>query len=291
MVDANYFSPYIRIAMDSLINPPWQLRERVIFDYELLYIKEGQILITIEDCTYTGRAGDVFLFKPRQRHSIQIEGNTCFRQPHIHFDLFYQSDSPEVMVSFKKLDEMNENELTLFREDITLNTPGLMLPNKINIRNIQYFEDMLFDIIHAYEERMPFYEVEVKGLFLKLWAYVLRENNFSNDPLSFSYLNELKSIKDYIRKNSDKDISLDELSRKYKISKYHLSRLFKRAFGITPIYYSHLVRVEKARELIQYSNLSLTEISDTLGFSSINAFSRAFKNMVGVPPTFYRGRK
>jgi hypothetical protein len=61
-MDLKYFSPYIRVAMDSIIGAPWHLKERVIFDHELLYIKEGKVLITVEEKEYIGIPGDIFLF-------------------------------------------------------------------------------------------------------------------------------------------------------------------------------------------------------------------------------------
>lgn len=288
-MDYNYLSPYIRVAMDSLINPPWNVSERVIFDYELLYIMEGSVVITIEDTEYMGQPGDVFLFKPRQRHSIQTKGNTKFRQPHIHFDLFYQEDSPNVRVSFKALDSMSLEELEYFREDVTFE--GLMkLPNKLPLKNVEYFENMLFDIIKEYKEKTPFYDIVVKGLFLKLWAYLLRQYNYSLNPGVFNYIDELERIKEFIKINLDKEITLDHLAKIFKISKFHLSRSFKKAFGTTPIHYSQLLRIEKAKELIQYSSMNLTGISEMLGFKSINAFSRAFRNIEGVPPSYYKRR-
>ena len=57
-------------------------------DYELLYLMEGQLLVTVEDEVYYGKAGDYFFFKPVARHTIQkIIGSTHIRQPHVHFDL------------------------------------------------------------------------------------------------------------------------------------------------------------------------------------------------------------
>lgn len=58
-------SPYIRVAMDSKIDFPWHLTERVLFEYELLYVKEGRIKVTIEDQSYIGepvrRISSIFL--------------------------------------------------------------------------------------------------------------------------------------------------------------------------------------------------------------------------------------
>src|SRR5690349_10308368 len=102
-MDLDSISPYIRVAFPSSINAPWHLKERVIFDYEILLIKEAELLITIEDKSYHGMPGDIFLFKPRQRHSMRIIKGTRFIQPHIHFDLFYHENRHDVKVSFNPL--------------------------------------------------------------------------------------------------------------------------------------------------------------------------------------------
>jgi AraC-like DNA-binding protein len=288
-MDLNYISPYIRVAMDSIVTPPWRITERVIFDYELLYIKEGNVKIVIEDVIYFGNPGDIFLFKPKERHSIEILGKEQLRQPHIHFDLLYKTDSPDVKVSFKALDKMTEEELRYFREDITSNEE-IRLLNVISIRNKMYFEELLFEIIKEYSEKMPLYQISVKGLFIKLWTYIIRENNFVSNSEIFSNIEELNSIKEYLTFNVHKEITLNLLEKEFKLSKFHLSRLFKKAFGMTPIHYHQLIRIEKAKEMIQFSNMSITEISEIFKFKSINAFSRSFRNIEGVAPSFYRTR-
>lgn len=289
LMDTKYLSPYIRVAMDSIIHPPWSLPERVIFDYELLYVMEGNIHVTVEDNSYNGKAGDVFLFKPKQRHSISVIGENCFRQPHIHFDLFYTSDSPEVKVSFKALEEMSDLDMKKFRRDIT-NCSSMQLPNRIHIQNIKLFEEMLFDIIKEYEMKLPFYETNLQGLFIRLWTYLNRENFWHTNPVVLNKIPELMKVREYLNCNSNKEVSMKELAEVFNISKYYLIRLFKKSFGISPIHYHQLLRIERAKKMIQFTELSFTEISDTLGFSCIHAFSRAFKKTEGVAPSFYRGR-
>ena len=82
--------------------------------------------------------------------------------------------------------------------------------------------------------------------------------------------------------------SLEELEKRFNLSKYHLVKIFKKAFSYSPIQYHQIIRIQKAKEMIQYSNKSLTQIAEELGFTSINAFSRAFKNTDGVYPSYYR---
>lgn len=289
-MDLSTISPYIRVAMDSIITPPWYLKERVIFDYELLYVKEGNALITIEEEEYYANPGDIFLLKPKKAHSIKVLGSTCFHQPHLHFDLFIQPDSPEVKVSFKPLKQMSESELTRFREDIT-GEAMLHLPDKLYVSNIKYFEELLFEIIKEYELKKPYYDIDIKGLFIRLWVYLLRENQWRNNPAVYSNRETLKMIRDYLTLHIHEDISMDDLEQEFKLSKYHMIRLFRNAYATTPIHLHRMMRVAKVKEMVQFTDLSMTKIAEMYGYGSINALSRAFRKIEGVPPTFYRSGK
>ena len=99
-------SPYIRFAIDQRLAGTWSMHERIIFDYELLYVKEGEVLITVEDDRYLARPGDIFLFRPGRRHSMRALSPGGFRQPHLHFDLVYGEDSGQVFISFKNYQQM-----------------------------------------------------------------------------------------------------------------------------------------------------------------------------------------
>ena len=279
-------SPYIRVALDSKITPPWEIN-RVIFDYELLLIKEGRALITIEDKVYEGIPGDIFLFKPKEKHYIKIIGDDIFYQPHIHFDLYYKANSPDVKISFQSLEEIDKSSHHLFRENISENSYPV-IPNHIKLKNTQYFEKMLFEIIKEYEAKLPYGEIQMKGLFIQLWTYLIREIFWDSNPDISSYMKPLLEIKDYITLNANRNITLDEIQNKFAMSKYHIIQLFKNTYGMTPIHLHQLIRIEKAKEMIQFTDYSLTEIAELLGFNSIHSFSRAFKKTDSVSPSFYR---
>lgn len=67
-----------------------------------------------------------------------------------------------------------------------------------------------------------------------------------------------------------------------------ISETFSLLEGITLEKYIITKRIEKVKELLVYSNKSLTEISHMLGYSSINHLSRQFKELTGLPPSYYR---
>jgi AraC-like DNA-binding protein len=286
-MDLNNLSPYIRVAMDSTIHPPFFIKERVIYDYELLYVKDGEIKVTVENKVYHGIPGDIFLFKPMQLHSIFLLNNKALHQPHVHFDLYYQSNSPLVNVSFKTLQTMSEQEKQWFREDVTQLIPN-PLPNHLRLNKPAVIERLLYAIIFEFEKKFPYYEASAKGLFTSLWIQLLRENDWNNNKHLLSKWEQLDRIKSYISHNANKEITLNEISSFANLTKYYLCRLFKSGFDMSPIQYHALLRIEKAKQMIQFSSNSLTRIANELGFHSIHAFSRAFRKIEGVSPSSYR---
>ncbi|CAG7628695.1 helix-turn-helix domain-containing protein [Paenibacillus allorhizosphaerae] len=283
-------SPFIRRAWDSRVSVPWHIRERDLWDYELLYVKEGEVVVTVNHCTYEGIPGDVFLFKPRQKHSIRSVGAADIRQPHIHFDLLEQADSGGVPISFVPEEEMSPEQKQWFRTDRLSDGP-IALPNHMRLKNPAAFEQMLFDLITEFQLKLPYHELQTKGQFIKLLTYLVREHHWSSIPQVSGHLPILLNIQQYLNHHSDCDVTLDALSSMFHISKYYLARLFRSAFGMSPIQYHQTVRLEKAKQLIQFTDMTMQSISERLGFANIHVFSRAFKNKEGVAPSHFRRKR
>jgi AraC family transcriptional regulator len=86
------------------------------------------------------------------------------------------------------------------------------------------------------------------------------------------------------------DLSLEMLAREACLSKFHFLRLFRAAFGETPHQYLLRRRVERAQELLARSALAVSEIGMAVGFDEPSAFSRAFRQRVGVSPAQWRAQ-
>lgn len=92
----------------------------------------------------------------------------------------------------------------------------------------------------------------------------------------------------YIEQNFSQDISLDDIANYIYLSTSHFARAFKKAFGTSPIQYLLSLRVEKAKELLENSDLRIGEISLEVGFSSQQRFNDIFKKQAGASPSEYR---
>ena len=99
---------------------------------------------------------------------------------------------------------------------------------------------------------------------------------------------KISEILSYINENYDKDISLKETSEKFYLSYYYLSRLFKEVTGFTFVAYVNIVRVNKAKILIEKTEFSVELISSKVGFGSQKQFVRVFKALYGVSPSKYK---
>lgn len=99
----------------------------------------------------------------------------------------------------------------------------------------------------------------------------------------------VQKVKEYIEENfSDPDLSLSGLSDQFNMNSSSLSTLFKEDFGEKFVVYLCQVRMERAKELLRSTTLSIQEISEQVGYLHQMSFIRAFKKMVGTTPGDYR---
>jgi len=83
-------------------------------------------------------------------------------------------------------------------------------------------------------------------------------------------------------------LDLQQISSAACLSPYHFLRLFRRAFNKTPHQYLTQRRIEKAKELLSSSGLTVTDVCFEVGFESLGSFSSLFHKHVGHPPIAYR---
>jgi AraC-like DNA-binding protein len=101
--------------------------------------------------------------------------------------------------------------------------------------------------------------------------------------------NELSSsIKEYINDNLSDKITVESLCSKFFINKKRLYSIFNREFGQTVKQYLLSARLTKAKHLLATTDLSVTEISEKVGFIDYNNFIQRFKKVIGASPLKYR---
>jgi AraC-like DNA-binding protein len=102
-------------------------------------------------------------------------------------------------------------------------------------------------------------------------------------------LTHLRRAKDHADRRFGEALDLDRLSAEARVSKYHFVRTFAATYGETPMRYLARRRMERARDLLRATNLTVTEVCFLVGYSSLGTFSARFRELVGMSPTEYHG--
>lgn len=118
---------------------------------------------------------------------------------------------------------------------------------------------------------------------------LLREYSSERLPPAKQYVNgltnkRLKLVLDLIESDLSEDLSLKVLANAAGLSEYHFLRLFKQSTGLTPHQYVISQRIERAKELLQKTQMTITEIAYLLGFSTPAHFTHHFRRKTGITP-------
>lgn len=97
-------------------------------------------------------------------------------------------------------------------------------------------------------------------------------------------------IKTLIDSSPETDMSLSEIAKTAGISVYYMSHIFKKTTSMTVVEYRNAKRLEKAKQLLSKTEMSVTAIALACGFSSQGYFSERFSASCGEPPSAYRKR-
>lgn len=100
----------------------------------------------------------------------------------------------------------------------------------------------------------------------------------------------LRRARDHADRHYAEPLDLDALAAVACLSKFHFQRLFTATYGLSPAAHVSQRRVERAQDLLRASNLTVTEVCHTVGFSSLGSFSRRFAELVGETPSGFQRR-
>ncbi len=149
------------------------------------------------------------------------------------------------------------------------------------------FRSIIWELLSPKTEQHPnsdaLYNHLLLGLFNELTLVFM-----TNSTRQLVIPDVIVAIQNYLDNNYYEDITLDSLSRKFGISKFHMSREFKRYIGKSPNDYLIDRRLAKAKEMLSDSNRTVSEIGQLVGIPNANHFLYLFKGREGLTPSAFR---
>lgn len=152
-----------------------------------------------------------------------------------------------------------------------------------------------FDIMEKYVDRInkeqvekgTCYEYRISSLISDMLVDMGRQWELTDKNTHPAY-EDINNVRNYMLQNCHKKINLAQLSEMTGYSESRFCVLYNSFFGSTPIDDLLNARIEKAKNLLSYSSMSVTEVAERCGFSSVHYFSRKFKEIIGYSPTKYK---
>lgn len=242
--------------------------------WEIVFVQSGRVVVETPEYTHTLRRGMCILHKPWIPHKIRADNVPCY----VNIISFTAEEDTLILPVADRpfeLDEVSQNYLFGIVNDGTTIVAG-----KNHVPEMKKFQVRKFAAHQA-----------VKNLLELLLIRLIRCNNDEIDPKNSesSKMNSaVLSVINFLADHLCEKISLERIAKKVGYSVSRISAIFKEYTGESIINYFIRMRIQKAQELIVAHTMSLQEISDYLGFDTIQYFCSQFKKMTGMTPLQYK---
>lgn len=225
-----------------------------IIDGTFTYIKDGKHI--------TARAGDTVIldcYKPHEYYT-----NDSFESIWIHIS--------------------GANSFELFEE--VEKTDG----NLVKCRDVNHVKKLLFRIYDSISGVNPPSELNISLDIYKIFAELLNPQSIKSKGES-NYEDSIQDVKNYIAENLNEKLTVQRLADESHMSTSHFSRVFKQQTGFSPYDYVLITRLNKAKYLLQKTEMSVSSIAYETGFNSESNFIYFFTDNEGISPGKFRKLK
>ena len=243
-------------------------------EFEIIYVRSGFLAVSISGESYIGKTGDAFVVSPGNLHLMGSQTGTVD---------YYTFLFPLKYISFRTDDMLDEKLLE------PLNSGHLMICPRVK----DTAKELCEQLIEIYEAKKDESESKITTqvrtkiillqFILEMWkkGFVIENDTSGRNTVE-------KEMVSYIQQNFTGKISLREFGEQFHLSEKYISRYFKEHFHITLSQYVTYLRLEHAKQLLQDTDIPVTDVAMQSGYQNVSYFIRSFKKTYGVSPLKYR---
>lgn len=236
---------------------------RILKEYQLIYISEGKGWFESKSCKRQEvKAGTIILLFPNEWHTYEPDKETGwfeywvgFRGEHIDNRVkagFFTPQNPVYHIGF------NSSIISLYE-----------------------------DIANFASQEKSAYQQIISSIVLYILGtvYYKYRNEAFNDSYAISKINEARAI---MKQETGFSMSPEDIANTLGVSYSWFRKMFKQYVDVSPAQYQASMKLLRAKELLDNTELSITDITYRLGFDAISQFSTFFRKKTGIPPLQYR---
>lgn len=243
-------------------------------EFEIIYVRSGFLTVSISGESYIGKTGEAFVVSPGNLHLMGAQTGTVD---------YYTFLFPLKYISFRTDDMLDEKLLE------PLNSGHLMICPRVK----DTAKELCEQLIEIYEAKKDESESKIATqvrtkiillqFILEMWkkGFVIENDTNGRNTVE-------KEMVSYIQQNFTGKISLREFGEQFHLSEKYISRYFKEHFHITLSQYVTYLRLEHAKQLLQDTDIPVTDVAMQSGYQNVSYFIRSFQKAYAVSPLKYR---
>ena len=243
-------------------------------ELEIIYVKSGFLTVNISGENYIVKHGDAFVVSLGNLHFMGSQTGTVDYFTFL-FPLKYIAFRSDDMLDDKLIEPLNSGHLMISPEIKDTVKEQCEQLARVYAAEIDKSESKITNQIKK--------KIILLQFIHELWkkGYIVENDTTGRNTVE-------KEMVSYIQQNYTGKILLREFGEQFHLSEKYISRYFKEHFHITLSQYVTYLRLEHAKQMLQETDISVTEVAMQSGYQNISYFIRSFKKTYGVSPLKYR---
>lgn len=250
-----------------------EMRPHFHNSYEIIYIVEGKIELTINNRLYTAHNGCIIFISNLESHELKV-----LQYPYKRYFILLDPNYFQTILNEPIIASIFKHRPTQFNHII-----------KLSYTDTAYLSSVINNMYEESISEKAFKEITLRSYLSLLFIHLYR-NYGSSFPLTTlnKQMETVIEIQKHVEDHFMEDLTLHELANLFYIDMYYLSHLFKKVTGFSFKEYLILQRITKAKQILFYTYDDITQVGINSGFNNVNHFIRIFKKYEGMTPYQYR---
>ena len=250
---------------------------------EILYGISGTYEVILNGKYHEFTKGDLVLINSKEVHQI----NSCYKEGGQYIVLRFE---PEVIYS-----NMFNNHLHLkYVLPFIMETSNHQKVIKEEVIGTTFIPELIYEISKEFEMEVFGYELAIKNHIGRIFLWILRYFHKTSSEFMQSDLSDLALIKrlqpsfDYVFEHFNEEIKAPYMATLCNMSSSYFSRTFNSQMRMNFNEYVNYIRITEAEKLLVSTTMNVTEIANSVGFSTTSYFIKLFKNYKKISPKQFR---
>lgn len=248
---------------------------------EILYIAGGPVTVTCNENIYELKEGDMIFIPPQVVHSIAGSDEKGFKYLCVKFNInkiqLAGNYLPNLSATIRKVGKLPNPPLVFTSLSF----------NNVNLE--EFFMELKAESDSKFYGYNSYIYTRLSGLLLqilRIWFY--KGISFENDAITESDDFSIQDALLYIDKHSNENINIANLAAKCSMSYSYFAKVFHKQYGQSCKQYIEFIRLNKAENLLLFTDYDLTRIAGETGFADCSHLIRSFKKRYNLTPKQFR---